>query len=246
MPLDEQVPGAAGRRRCRARTGPASAAITTAPTSGIAPATVSQGNVLIGSAASPALEPHQQQRADEQHRADEHGQRIRADEAGLQPAQPPRTFRRTVAASVLTSPSTPRLSKYTDSLVSHWPGRISTDSLIASPYRSLRAATVTEAAGRRGHRHLPPPVQWPRRSPTPTTTSASATDACHAADRRARPAGTPITRRRGSSASRSPEDQERARADRADRQHDHRAGHHRRGLVRVRLRRPSGARRRRS
>ena len=49
----------------------------------------------------------------------------------------------TVAAIVLTSPSTPRLSKYTDSLVSHWPGRISSDSLRASPYRSLRAATVT-------------------------------------------------------------------------------------------------------
>src|SRR6266704_360526 len=48
-----------------------------------------------------------------------------------------------VAATVLTRPSTPRLSKNTDSLVSHWPGRISTDSLSASPYRSLRAATVT-------------------------------------------------------------------------------------------------------
>src|SRR6266567_2615150 len=47
-----------------------------------------------------------------------------------------------VAARVLTRPSTPRLSKYTDSRVSHWPGRIRTDSLIASPYRSLRAATV--------------------------------------------------------------------------------------------------------
>jgi hypothetical protein len=43
---------------------------------------------------------------------------------------------------VLTSPSTPRLSKYTDSLVSHWPGRISSDSLTALPYSSLRAATV--------------------------------------------------------------------------------------------------------
>src|SRR5215471_6830733 len=49
-----------------------------------------------------------------------------------------------VAAIVLTIPSMPRLSKYTDSLVSHWPGRISADSLVASPYRSLRAATVTK------------------------------------------------------------------------------------------------------
>src|SRR5499427_3606341 len=48
----------------------------------------------------------------------------------------------TVAATVLTSPSTPRLSKYTDSLVSHWPGRISSDSLTVLPYSSLRAATV--------------------------------------------------------------------------------------------------------
>ena len=48
-----------------------------------------------------------------------------------------------VAATVLTRPSTPRLSKYTDSRVSHWPGRIRRDSLMASPYRSLRAATVT-------------------------------------------------------------------------------------------------------
>ncbi len=42
-----------------------------------------------------------------------------------------------------TSPSTPRLSKYTDSRVSHWPGRIRTDSLNVSPYRSLRAATTS-------------------------------------------------------------------------------------------------------
>src|ERR1017187_7306404 len=46
------------------------------------------------------------------------------------------------AASVFTSPSTPRLSKYTDSRVSHWPGRIRTDSLNASPYRSFLAATT--------------------------------------------------------------------------------------------------------
>ena len=39
----------------------------------------------------------------------------------------------TAAASVLTRPSTPRLSKNTESLVSHWPGRIRTDSLNASP-----------------------------------------------------------------------------------------------------------------
>ena len=39
----------------------------------------------------------------------------------------------TSAASEFTSPSTPRLSKYTDSLVSHCPGRMSTDSLNASP-----------------------------------------------------------------------------------------------------------------
>src|SRR5215470_11870867 len=49
----------------------------------------------------------------------------------------------TVAAIVLTRPSTPRLSKYTDSLVSHWPGRISSDSLTVLPYSSLRAATVS-------------------------------------------------------------------------------------------------------
>src|SRR5207248_9542917 len=55
----------------------------------------------------------------------------------IRPDVPP-----TVAATVFTRPSTPRLSKYTDSLVSHWPGRISTDSLTASPYRSLRAATT--------------------------------------------------------------------------------------------------------
>ena len=79
-----------------------------------------------------------------------------------------------VAAMVLTIPSMPRLSKYTDSLVSHWPGRISTDSLIASPYSSLRAATVSEAARRRRHRDLAPPVHRPTRSPAPTTTSTSA------------------------------------------------------------------------
>src|SRR5712691_6351229 len=56
----------------------------------------------------------------------------------IRPDHPPMA-----AAAVLTIPSTPRLSKYTDSLASHWPGRISTDSFSASPYRSLRAATVT-------------------------------------------------------------------------------------------------------
>src|SRR5499427_9912482 len=61
----------------------------------------------------------------------------------IRPDVPP-----TVAATVLTSPSTPLLSKYTDSLVSHCPGRISSDSLTASPYRSLRAAvTGNRAAG---------------------------------------------------------------------------------------------------
>ena len=49
-----------------------------------------------------------------------------------------------VAAMLLTIPSRPRLSKNTVSLVSHWPGRISSDSFSASPYRSLRAATVTK------------------------------------------------------------------------------------------------------
>src|SRR5262249_6310749 len=63
--------------------------ITSAPASGIAPATVSQGKLLIGSAASSALDPHQQQGAHQQHGADEHGQRVGADEPGLHPAQPP-------------------------------------------------------------------------------------------------------------------------------------------------------------
>src|SRR5271165_5661614 len=48
-----------------------------------------------------------------------------------------------VAATVFTIPSRPRLSKNTDSLVIHMPGLISSPSLMASPYRSLRAATVT-------------------------------------------------------------------------------------------------------
>jgi hypothetical protein len=47
-----------------------------------------------------------------------------------------------VAASPFTRPSTPRLSKKTDRRVSHCPGRISTDSLNASPYRSARAPRV--------------------------------------------------------------------------------------------------------
>jgi len=43
--------------------------MTSAPTSGIAPMTVSQGNVLMGSAASPNLDPRQEERADQQRRA---------------------------------------------------------------------------------------------------------------------------------------------------------------------------------
>src|SRR5215469_1632219 len=60
-----------------------------APTSGIAPATVSQGKVLISSPAL-SLQPHQQERADQQDGTQEHGQRIRAHETRLHPAQPAR------------------------------------------------------------------------------------------------------------------------------------------------------------
>ena len=66
---------------------PGVSAITIAPTSGIAPATVSQGKSTHRFC---SLTSQQQQRADQQHRADEHRQRIGTDEAGLQPAQPPR------------------------------------------------------------------------------------------------------------------------------------------------------------
>src|SRR5262250_2752866 len=59
-------------------------AITSAPARGIAPMTVSQGNELM------RLDPHQQEGADEQHRTDEHGQGVGADEPGLDPPQPPR------------------------------------------------------------------------------------------------------------------------------------------------------------
>src|ERR1700733_10370639 len=67
---------------------PGSSEITTAPASGIAPVTVSQGKLLMGSAASPALEPDQEERADEQRRSHEHGQRVRTDKPCLHPAEP--------------------------------------------------------------------------------------------------------------------------------------------------------------
>src|ERR1700752_2264755 len=69
---------------------PGVSAITIAPTNGTTPVTVSQGNVLISLAASQFLQPHQQERADQQHRSDQHGQRIRADESRLHLAHPPR------------------------------------------------------------------------------------------------------------------------------------------------------------
>ena len=98
---------------------PGVSAIATAPTSGIAPATVSQGKVLIRSAASSALEPHQQERADQQHGPDaawtaRTSGRNPDCSRRSRPDDPPK-----VAATVLTMPSTPRLSKNTDSLVSH-------------------------------------------------------------------------------------------------------------------------------
>src|SRR3984957_17475394 len=69
---------------------PGVSAITTAPASGIAPVTVSQGKLLMGSAASPALEPDQEEGAHEQHRSDEHGQRVPPDNPGPPPPQPAR------------------------------------------------------------------------------------------------------------------------------------------------------------
>ena len=54
---------------------------------------------------------HREESADDEDGAAEHAQRVRADEAGLQPAQPARSRRRAPPPVPLTSPSTPRLSK---------------------------------------------------------------------------------------------------------------------------------------
>src|SRR5262249_3962350 len=67
---------------------PGMTASTSAPAAGIAIVTLSQGNVLITFAAS--LDPHQQEGADQQHRAHEHGQGIGPDEPGLDPSDPSR------------------------------------------------------------------------------------------------------------------------------------------------------------
>src|SRR5579875_3765328 len=80
-------------RRARSASPPGAAApgtkqITAAPARGRAPATVSQGKVLM--IASPLLEPDQQQDAEQEHGADQHRQRVRADEAGLHPPHPAR------------------------------------------------------------------------------------------------------------------------------------------------------------
>src|SRR5215472_7580873 len=69
---------------------PGVSATTMAPTNGIAPATVSQGKVLISSPALPVSQPHQHKREYQRHGSQEHEQRIRADEARLHPAQPAR------------------------------------------------------------------------------------------------------------------------------------------------------------
>src|SRR5690348_17506538 len=53
------------------------AVMAVAPTSGIAPITVSQGKLIAVSA------PHQQQRGNQNHDTTQHRQGIRADEAGL-------------------------------------------------------------------------------------------------------------------------------------------------------------------
>src|ERR1700722_14169171 len=63
-----------------------------APASGITPATVSQGKLLIlDSAPHLGLDPYQQESADYEHGADQHRQCVGADEPGLDPADPART-----------------------------------------------------------------------------------------------------------------------------------------------------------
>src|SRR5215472_13460988 len=69
---------------------PGVSATTMAPTSGIAPATVSQGNVLICSPALPLSQRHQHKREYQHQRSEEHRQRIGANEARLDPAKPAR------------------------------------------------------------------------------------------------------------------------------------------------------------
>ena len=65
------------------------------------------------------------------------------------------TSRRSVAASPLTAPSTPRLSKNTSARVSHWPGRMNRDSLIRVGVERVAggAGDRRDPRGRR-HRHL--------------------------------------------------------------------------------------------
>src|SRR3984957_7141464 len=66
---------------------PGVTAITSAPANGTAPITGSQGNVRISRG---LLDSRHQEGADQQHPAEEHGQGVGADEAGLDPAHPSR------------------------------------------------------------------------------------------------------------------------------------------------------------
>src|SRR5579863_4851204 len=62
------------------------------PTSGTTPATVSQGKLVMDAdSCKGPLEPYQQQGANHCRGTDEHEKRVRADEAGLELAQPSRT-----------------------------------------------------------------------------------------------------------------------------------------------------------
>src|SRR5262252_7241534 len=69
---------------------PGVSATTMAPTSGIAPATVSQGKLVISLRSLLLLQAHPQERADERHASQEHEKPVRADEARLHSAQPAR------------------------------------------------------------------------------------------------------------------------------------------------------------
>ncbi len=203
---------------CRPVAG--SSITTTAPSMGTAHSTVSQGRPEVTTAAPPGSRrrPGPRRPASTAHTSG----RIRSAAAAA---------RRDCAPTRAASPSVTRRRRpcrrsTTRSLVTSWPGRMNSASLKASPYRSLRAATVSadtssgavsgtvawRTAGRRSRRR--------RRRPTSVITVTTQTGHHVVCSR-----GSPTT---GSSqcssvppmASSAPE------ADRADGQHDHRPRHH--------------------
>ena len=186
--------------------------------------TVSHGKARL----MQSLQPHQEQRADEQRprRRTSTARRSGRSRSAACAAGP--RCRRGRRPAVLTTPSTPRLSKYTGSRVSHWPGRMSTASLNASAYRSRRAATVTgeTPAGATARDRRRPYMSQAQRRRRPATSTSVTMPEHPVVDARAR-VGWRDPVDRASQCDEPPLmiEQRARRPTEPTRQHDHRDGH---------------------